>query len=96
MEKVKVYWTENALREVEEIGDYIALDSPERAIEFAKRLLDSTSHLEDFPLSGAICREDASCRYVVVIGYRVIYEATVRGIEVLTVVSPGQRRSSLK
>ena len=90
MAKVKVYWTENALKAVEVIGDYIAKDAPERAIEFTDRLLESTSRLEGFPLSGSTCPEDASCRQVVVSGYRVIYKSTERGVEILTVIAPGQ------
>lgn len=96
MAKVNVYWTEHALKAVESIGDYIAKDAPERAIEFTDRLLDSTSRLEQFPLSGSICPEDASCRQVVLDGYRVIYEATERGVEILTVIAPGQNPAQLK
>jgi len=96
MAKVKVYWTQTALKAVEAIGDYIAKDSPEKAIEFTDRLLESTSRLEDFPMSGSTCTEDPSCRQVVVAAYRVIYEATERGVEVLTVIAPGQHPIQLK
>lgn len=96
MAKVKVYWTEAALNAVEVIGDFIAKDSPEIAIEFTDRLLESTSRLEDFPLSGSTCPEDPSCRQVVVSGYRMIYELTERGVEVLTVIGPGQNQALLK
>ena len=96
MAKVKVYWTETALKVVEAIGDYIAQDAPEKAIEFTDRLLESTTRLEKFPMSGSICTEDASCRQVVVAGYRVIYELTEHGIEVLTVIAPGQNPNQLK
>ncbi|MGH9897921.1 MAG: type II toxin-antitoxin system RelE/ParE family toxin [Pyrinomonadaceae bacterium] len=96
MAKVKVYWTKNALKAVEVIGDYIAKDVPERAIEFTDRLLESTSRLENFPLSGSSCKEDTTCRQVVVEGYSVIYEVTERGVEVLTVVGPGQNPIQLK
>lgn len=96
MAKVRVYWTETALKAVELIGDYIAQDAPESAIEFTNRLLESTSRLEDFPMSGSICTEDASCRQVVVVGYRVIYESTQRGVEVLTVLGPGRNPIQIK
>ncbi|MBI1859889.1 MAG: type II toxin-antitoxin system RelE/ParE family toxin [Deltaproteobacteria bacterium] len=72
------------------MGDYIAKADPERAIEFVRRLLDSTSHLETFPMSGSLCREDRSCRHVVVTSYRVIYEVTDRGVQILIVLKPGQ------
>ncbi len=90
MAEVKVSWTETALKAVEAIGDYIAKDAPERAIEFTDRLLESTSRLRKFPLSGSLCPEDSSCRQIIVNGYRVIYEITTSGVEVLTLISPGQ------
>jgi len=90
MAKVKVYWTKTALKAVEAIGDYIAKDASDKAIEFTEHLLESTSLLEDFPMSGSTCTEDASCRQIVVAGYRVIYELTERGVEVLTMIAPGQ------
>jgi addiction module RelE/StbE family toxin len=94
--EVKVYWTETALKAVEAIGDYIAKDAPERAIEFTDRLLESTSRLKKFPLSGSLCPEDSSCRHVTVNGHRVIYEITASGVEVLTVISPGQNPDQMK
>jgi addiction module RelE/StbE family toxin len=94
--EVKVYWTETALKAVEAIGDYIAKDAPERAIEFTDRLLESTSRLTKFPLSGSLCAEDSSCRQVIVGGYRVIYEITASGVEVLTVITPGQYPDQIK
>ena len=96
MAKVKVYWTQTALNAVEAIGNYIAQEAPEKAIEFTDLLLESTTRLEKFPLSGSVCREDFSCRQVVVTGYRVIYELTEHGIEVLTVIAPGQNPNRLR
>lgn len=96
MAKVKVHWTETALKAVESIGDYIAKDAPERAIEFTDRLLASAARLEAYPLSGSTCPEDASCRQVVVQGYREIYESTERGVEILAVIAPGQNPIQFK
>lgn len=96
MGKVRISWTRTALKAVEAIGDYIAKDDPNKAMDFAERLLESTTRLGQFPMSGSICPEDASCRQLVVAGYRVIYELTGRGIEVLTVVGPGQNPKQLR
>jgi plasmid stabilization system protein ParE len=81
---------------VEAIGDYIAKDAPERAIEFTDRLLESTSRLTKFPLSGSLCPEDTSCRQIIVNGYRVVYEITASGVEVLTVLGPGQNPDQIR
>ena len=96
MAKTKVVWTSKARNDLDNIGDYIAKDSVTRAIDFTDRLFNSTVRLENFPLSGSICSEDATCRQVVLDGYRVIYEVTDRGVDVLTIISPGQNPTQLK
>lgn len=45
--------------DLEDIGDYIAQDSPLRAREFVSELLDHCERLADFPMS-APQREDVS------------------------------------
>lgn len=90
MAKTKVIWTATARENLETIGDYIAEDSPARAVDFSQRLFDSTVQLEDFPESGTECQEDPTCRQIVVEGYRIIYELSDEKIDVLAVISPGQ------
>lgn len=89
MAKVKVAWTTNARIDLSEIGSYIAQDSSARAVDFTQRLFDSTIQLEDFPLSGQLCPEDPTCRQLVLDGYRIIYEVSEKGVDVLTIISPG-------
>lgn len=90
MAKTEVIWSPSALACLDEITDYIAQDAPLRAADFAERLLSSTDHLEDFPLSGTVCPESASYRHIVVEGYRVIYEPFDGHIDVVAIISPGQ------
>ena len=90
MAKTKVIWTAAARANLDRIGDYIAEDSPTRAVDFSLRLFDSTVQLEDFPLSGTECPEDPTCRQIVVEGYRIIYEISGEKIDVLAIISPGQ------
>jgi len=54
---MQVIWSHRALLDVEHIRDYIALDSPTYANVFVERILHSTRHLPQFPLSGRMMPE---------------------------------------
>lgn len=45
--------------DLEDIGDYIAQDSPMRARQFVSKLLDHCERLADFPMSAPL-REDVA------------------------------------
>lgn len=89
MAKISVVWTTNAKFDLSDIGSYIAEDSPTRAVEFTQRLFEVTVQLQDFPMSGPFCPEDPTCRQLTLEGYRIIYEISEKGIDVLTIISPG-------
>ena len=48
----KLTWTEPALRQLDEIIDFIALDKPEAASRVAKSIFDITDNIESFRLLG--------------------------------------------
>jgi toxin ParE1/3/4 len=48
----KLTWTEPALRQLEEIIDFIALDKSEAASRVAKSIFDATDNIESFRLLG--------------------------------------------
>jgi toxin ParE1/3/4 len=48
----KLTWTEPALRQLEEIIEYIALDKPAAASEVAQAIFDTTDNVERFRLLG--------------------------------------------
>ena len=56
-------WTEPAIRDLEEIADYIALDNEDAARRFVQRVFASVSRLENFPLSGKRPKELPEGRY---------------------------------
>jgi toxin ParE1/3/4 len=72
---MKVVWTETALDDLSEIGDFIAQDSPTRAQAFVLELFDQAEKLVDFPQSGrkfpGTRREDL--RELIYEGYRLVY-----------------------
>jgi toxin ParE1/3/4 len=86
---VEVIWSRTALRRIEEIGRFIADDSPTNAAKFVDQLVDSVTRLARYPLSGSVVPENMAFRQVVFKKYRIIYRIMGRRIEIVTVVSPG-------
>ena len=52
MARVEVRWTNRALDELQEIGEYIALDNPDAASRVVKKVFAAADRLESFPRSG--------------------------------------------
>lgn len=48
----KLTWTEPALRQLEEIIEFIALDKPDAASRVAKKFFETTDNVEAFKLLG--------------------------------------------
>lgn len=48
----RLIWTEPALRDLDEIADYIALDDVGAAKRLVQNIFDAVEKLEDFPDSG--------------------------------------------
>lgn len=87
---MKITWSPNSLKQLEIIGDYIALDSPANARKFVDKLIHSVERLKEFPLSGSNVPESPNLKQVIVQGYRVIYRPKDRAIEIIAVLSPFQ------
>jgi toxin ParE1/3/4 len=87
---MKITWSPASLKQIEAIGDFIALDSPKRAQVFVQKLIDSVTRLKEFPLSGTIVKESPNLRQVIVQGYRIIYRAKDKHVEIIAVLTPCQ------
>ena len=87
---MRILWSPNSLNQLEKIGDYIALDSPVNAAKFIDKLIDSVERLKDFPLSGSNVPESPNLKQVIVQGYRIVYRATDKSIDIIAVLSPFQ------
>ena len=72
----KVVWTGPALRDLEVIVRYIAMDSPRYAERFSKRLVQAPRVLREYPSVGRIVPEYqlANFRELILGAYRIIYE----------------------
>ncbi|MDR3199319.1 MAG: type II toxin-antitoxin system RelE/ParE family toxin [Planctomycetaceae bacterium] len=73
---VKVVWTDQAIKQVNQIAEYIALESSNQAHRIVKLIFDTTKRLEKFPEVGAVVPEleDQTIREVLVYSYRIIYQ----------------------
>lgn len=85
---MKVYWTDEATRHLRELTAYIAKDSPQAARQVAAGLLKRSRSLAAPPLLGRKVPEypDSVLREVLERPYRLIYQVTDRGIEIVTVM----------
>jgi len=83
-----VHWTQNALRHLRAIHDYIAQNS----VRYAQRTVDQitrrSEQLERFPHSGSVVPEyeEEAIREVVEASYRIIYRVEADRVDILAVV----------
>ncbi|MBK9656374.1 MAG: type II toxin-antitoxin system RelE/ParE family toxin [Rhodanobacteraceae bacterium] len=85
---MKVYWSHEATRRLRELTAYIAKDSTQAAKQVAAGLLKRSRSLAAPPLLGRKVPEypDSALREVLERPYRLIYQVTDRGIEIVTVM----------
>jgi len=85
---VKIEWSPRAERELTQLRDYIAQDSPFYARQFIERLLIAIERLASLPRSGRTLPEAGhqdSIRELLFRGYRVIYR--IRNEQLLQIVT---------
>jgi len=92
----KLTWSPQALRDLEGIRAYIALDSPRYADLTVRRILGAVERLEAFPESGRVVpeRNAPDIREVIVGRFRVVYRRKAGAVEVATVFR-GSRQFAL-
>jgi plasmid stabilization system protein ParE len=80
-------WSPRAADDFQEIVEFIALDKPDAATAFAKKVVAAVERLIDFPLSGRLLPERASKPYreVIVPPCRVIYLPTAERCEIVRI-----------
>ena len=86
---MKIFWSEIAQADLDDIYDYIARDVPYYAESFIDKLIEATDKLEDHPRMGrkvseADNRDDV--RELIVQGYRIIYLLQSEQLQILTVL----------
>ena len=83
----EVKWTDQAIKDVQAIRDFIASDSPKYASLVLERLVGAVERLETLPRSGRVVPEfrDDRLREVIWGSYRVVYQLLDDTVEVLTI-----------
>lgn len=93
-------WSKRALRDVAQLRDYIALDSPFYARQFIGRLTTRIESLPVFPQSGRLVPEAErdDIREIIYQGYRVLYQLreSQREMVVIAVVHGSRVLSNTK
>jgi toxin ParE1/3/4 len=85
--RLKVAWTEYALRDLERIDSYIAGDSPAAAARWVGKLIATAAALASAPMSGRAVPETGrtDIRGVLQRHYRIVYRVREMRIDILTV-----------
>jgi toxin ParE1/3/4 len=81
-------WSERALRDLENIGEYIARDNPKAAKDWVDRLFSRAADASVMPMAARMVRESArvDVREVLVSRYRIIFHVSDAAVTVLTVI----------
>ena len=83
----RVRWSNQALADLEAIGDFIARDAPSVAQVFVERVLAAVTRLEAFPRSGRVVPEigQEDIREIIFGSYRIVYVISEDEVNILTV-----------
>ncbi len=89
---MEVEWSPLSILRVLEIAEYIALDKPDVATQWASDIFDSTEKLMDHPKLGRVVPEinDENFRELIEGNYRVVYWLSTSKISILTVCNGRQ------
>ena len=87
MAEVKIVWSEEALKDIEEIISFISKDSELYAVNFASKIISAVETLKMFPEIGRIVPEygDPKIREIIYRNYRIVYQIEERAVEIITV-----------
>jgi toxin ParE1/3/4 len=89
---MKVYWTQNAIRHLTNIYEYIALNSPTYALRMVDRITQRSEQISTQPFSGRKVPEYEAedIRELIEKPYRIIYRLKQDQIDVLAVIHGAQ------
>ena len=84
---MKIIWTHEALVQLEQIKNFIANDSPNRAAQFIQKIINQTNKISRNPRLGRIVSEisNPDIRELLFKNYRLVYRISGNHIEILTV-----------
>ena len=91
MKKSKVIWTNTAVRDLDDIIEYILLDSTNSAIEQYQKIKEATKELIVFPKSGRIIPElyeqnITKFREIIISPWRIMYKVDANTVYVMAII----------
>jgi addiction module RelE/StbE family toxin len=96
---MKIDWSPRAERELTQLRDYIAQDSPFYAAQFIERVVTAVDRLTAFPHMGRPAPEAGHqdhIREIIIQGYRVIYRiANDSSVQIVTIVHGARNSANL-
>ena len=92
---LKVEWTNQALDKIEQISEFISLDSSSAATKWAELIFCKEKVLIDSPKIGRKVPEynDESIREIIVGNYRLVYRIKEKYISIITVKNCKKKRT---
>jgi len=83
----EIIWTDNAIADLNDIGEYIAKESIRYAELMVSKLFSAPDILEKYPRRGNIVPEfmDERIRQLIIENYRVVYQLAGGQVNILTV-----------
>ncbi|MGA3328435.1 MAG: type II toxin-antitoxin system RelE/ParE family toxin [Terriglobia bacterium] len=90
---MRIVWDPRAVRDLQEIREFIAADKPVAAAHVAERIISSIQRLTDFPLLGRLTKQPG-IRALTLSGipYVVYYHLWADEVEILAVFHGARRR----
>ncbi|MCF6270743.1 MAG: type II toxin-antitoxin system RelE/ParE family toxin [Melioribacteraceae bacterium] len=84
---MKIFWTQNAKKELLQIEEFIAADNPSIAIDFVDELINMAETLAEFPTRGRVVPEfsQTNIRELLYKNFRIVYLINKNKIEILTI-----------
>ncbi len=88
---MKLFWTPEAVRDREEIYEYISADSPESALTLDELFEEKARHLPVFPALGRPGRLDGTRELLVHRNYFMVYDVKNERIRIVRVLHGARR-----
>ena len=84
----KIFWTDTAVKNLNNIFDYISADSKFYADVLVNDIFESIEQIKIFSKSGRVVPEiaDKNTREIFVGSYRIIYEVKNKQVRILTII----------
>jgi toxin ParE1/3/4 len=87
-----VKWLRKALKNVEQVYEYVAADNPDAAVQVVLKLQAAAAQLREYPLLGKVGRVEMTRELAIAhTPYVLVYRVKGQGVEILRVLHGSKR-----